>query len=87
MLANDGNRLGGGNVVARRPVVFSGAVEIFLDKLLSSRQSESSAHDGKLWQIEQSAVAPFTAINLSRIGKKLALKQFAFGWSAAAKAS
>jgi len=27
------------------------------------------------------------AINLSRIGKKLALKPFAFGWSAAAKAS
>jgi hypothetical protein len=27
------------------------------------------------------------AINLSRIGKKLTLKPFVFGWSAAAKAS
>jgi len=47
ILANDWDRLGGGNVVARNPVfVPRGAVEIFLDKLLPSRQSVASAHGG-----------------------------------------
>jgi hypothetical protein len=45
MLADDWNGLGGGDVVARSPVGFVGsAVEIFLDNLLSPRESISAAH-------------------------------------------
>ena len=45
MLADDRDRLGRGDVVTRAPVFFPGdAVEVFLDKLLSPRQSVASAH-------------------------------------------
>ena len=52
MLANDGDGLCGGNVVAGRPVIIRGtAVEIFFDELLSPRQSVAPAHEDTLWQI------------------------------------
>jgi hypothetical protein len=45
-LPNGGYGLGGSNVVARSPVFFvRGALEIFLDYLLSPRESIASAHE------------------------------------------
>ena len=45
ILTYDWDRLGGGNVIAGTPVLFVGnAAEIFLDYLLSARQSVASAH-------------------------------------------
>ena len=54
ILADDRYRLGGRNVVARIPVLFSGnAVEVLLDNLLSLRELVASAH----WEIMADRIA------------------------------
>ena len=51
MLADDRDRLGWSDIVARIPVILPrGAVEVLLDKLLPPRQAVSSAHLQILWQ-------------------------------------
>jgi len=44
MLPDDGNRLGGSNVVARLPIVFAGGVEVVGDELLAARESVTATH-------------------------------------------
>jgi hypothetical protein len=40
MLADDGNRLSGSDVIARLPVIFAGGVELFRDELLAMRETK-----------------------------------------------
>ena len=44
MLSDDGNGLRRGDVVPRNPIVVAAGGEVFLNDLLVSRQSVSSAH-------------------------------------------
>lgn len=51
MLTNDGNGLSGGAIVAGNPVqIVRGAVEVFLDHLLSVGESIPTAHTEELSQ-------------------------------------
>jgi hypothetical protein len=52
ILADDRDGLGQGDVEAWRPVLLPiGSLEVFLDDLLSPRQSVATAHGLRLWQI------------------------------------
>jgi hypothetical protein len=44
MLADDGNRPSGSDVIARPPVIFDGGVEVFRDELLAMRETIAATH-------------------------------------------
>jgi len=44
MLTDDGDRLGGRDIGARRPVIEPGGVEVFLDELFMSLESVTATH-------------------------------------------
>jgi hypothetical protein len=44
MLAGDGNRLSGSDVIGRLPVIFAGGVELFRDEMLAMGETIGAKH-------------------------------------------